>query len=1147
MLIIRHITDTISKKEIGEPIKTEWAGLSVAELAPVGALACLVNDKTVKRSDVEWEMIPQDGSVLVYLNTDSGIEAAIFAFVMTTFTASVFTATVVAVTATVLINAAISMAISYALNALLAPSSQSAPQFSSGGGRGKNSGTYGFDSIRTRAQNGATIPVVYGEHATGGDVICSWREAMGNSTSQTLFMLVSLSEGEVQSIGQYTSAQDSLSETALPDGMKINGIDAQTFKDVQLSLRLGTSGQTVMPGFERAIIEYGQDFKLVDPDSIIEWTTRDAVNDIMINIVYPRGCFQMSDTGEVKKTPTSMRIQILETDGVTIVRDRTVTFKLGIQSPIFRTIYSASGGSPLEPRQYIVRFWRTYNVSDSPTKVDDITCIGILEIQNAPLAYPGLAVLGLRIRATDQLSGGTPSVLTVMKGRKVRTSFGSETESWSQNPAWIVRDMLTNKQYGMGALIADADIDQDSFEEFADYCSTSIAQYTGSGTTEARHLYDGVFDTAQPGFDAALKVCATARAVLVKFGDTIKVKIENVKTALQMFTAGNVEQDSLAITYMSPKERYNSIEVSFLNAAKNYEQDQVVREVPDLDETTDSIRRNNIQLYGITRQSQAARAAEYLLRVELNTLRSITFKAGIDSVVTEPGDCFLFSNDMTAWNQSGRLDIPDASGMVRLDRKLEFEAGRTYRYIERNNADDAILTQDFALAGTYDTLPFAPLHGSTNVAGRVWIIGEKSVVNQKYLCTRITTDATGFKRMIEGIEYIDETYGDAADPIETAYYEPTPGAAPNPATSLAVVESIVRDWRSRLTVSWSAAAGAARYGVYSRPHGSGNEYQLEGETTGTSLAFDTQEASGTCIEIAVVTINSDGQRTDLASAPTVDYVLLRESEYGGDDLVTLPAVVPSVALSVVSGNTYNLTWGAVAGADGYEVRLGNWTEGIQLYRGTGTSVQVKLSRAPHRFCVRAYESYYFGQDNAKVESDATALAGYATLSSAGDVDIDSSSAVRSNCGPVDWMFETRALIQTDARTPMSFVSAITDLGSSAATHISVDCRVLAFITSSLSALDHWGTMGHESFFGTTHKDYAYWDCYAEYSVDGTTWSRTNMYDNMGVSDVTATARYFRIRFEANTLSVAYGSDDGTEYRRVARVLVEHLYLALYRA
>jgi hypothetical protein len=37
------------------------------------------------------------------------------------------------------------------------------------------------------------------------------------------------------------------------------------------------------------------------------WTTRDAVNEITINIAYPSGSFQVSDTGEVIATNSPPR------------------------------------------------------------------------------------------------------------------------------------------------------------------------------------------------------------------------------------------------------------------------------------------------------------------------------------------------------------------------------------------------------------------------------------------------------------------------------------------------------------------------------------------------------------------------------------------------------------------------------------------------------------------------------------------------------------------------------------------------------------------------------------------------------------------------------------------------------------------------
>jgi len=75
------------------------------------------------------------------------------------------------------------------------------------------------------------------------------------------------------------------------------------------------------------------------------------------------------------------------------------------------------------------------------------------EVNKAKFAYPFHALLGLRIKATDQLSGGVPNVFSIFRGREVydpRTS----TVGWSDNPALCCMDWLTTGEMTYSAIVA---------------------------------------------------------------------------------------------------------------------------------------------------------------------------------------------------------------------------------------------------------------------------------------------------------------------------------------------------------------------------------------------------------------------------------------------------------------------------------------------------------------------------------------------------------------------------------------------------------------------------------------------------------------------------------------------------------------------
>lgn len=1150
MIRIRHIFNTLSN-EPESPIRDiEFEGRTIAELAPEGAFVCLCNDQPkMIRGSKEWtETIPPDDSILVFVTADSDpitLTAATIAIVAAhvgAFTASAMVYGIAMGISTV----AAGIAMSGMINSLLAPSGAALPQFGTGGSK-RASPTYGFDEIQNRAENNSPRPVVYGEHLVGGNIINAWRETAGwEKVHQDLYMLIALSEGPIQAVGEYTTDQSALTGGNIPEGMTINGLDPATLKNISVSLRLGATTQTACPGFEKIVTEYIQEFKLVNSTTVLEWTSRAEVNSFMVNVIFPRGLYNFSSTGSLENKTARVRLRVYELDGSTLVANTgTIEIWARSTSPIYVTL-RVGDSTPLPTGKYILRVERIDTQATATDEVDDMQVTAINEVQNIAQTYPGLAVVALKIRATEQISGSTPRVLTMIKGRKVRTSFASETETYSNNPAWLVRDALTSKRYGLGSRINDEDIDEDSFEEFAEYCDEEIPQYTGSVVDVTRATFDGIFDSPVAGWENISKIAAVARGTLVKFGDTVKVKIENQKQAVQMFGMGNIKRGSLAVSWINPSDRYNGIECQFLNAASNFIQDQVTSEIPDLDEQVDSIRRNTIQIYGVTRLSQARWLSDYYLRVEQGTFKAISFEAAIDAVALEPGDVFIFNHEMPDWSTSGRVLEVDGDGNTVIDQEMTFEAGKVYTYIERNNATDEILSQDFVYTGATSTLPFAPLHGASGATGRIYSCGEKTIVRQLFMVARIQTNTRGMFHTIEAVQYVDEIYGDAAEPIEAEAYLPEPGDPPEDVTDLAVSEALADDdYVSELTVTWTAAADANRYAIYSRPHGGGGTWGKQGETTSTSFVFETIERLGVSLDIAVATITDDGQQHVTDEAPYVIHVIEREDEFGGDALVVFPDAVENAALTLDTGTIFDLEWDAVSGASGYEARHSGWTEGQLIGATTGTTRQVYASQVEHRINIRAKRGNVWSPDNRYVTTAETQYGSYATESYRGQIDFDDAAGIFTNCEPAHWRGE-RALIQSNSTVPMDYTSPTIDLGSTANTHVSLEVSVLAWLWKSIAASDLWNSMGHQSFVGLLYKVYTDWQIYIESSTNGTTWSSYSMKSRILTENTVRSGRYFRVKITASALNVEFDVQGREQLRREARALFKHIKLALYR-
>ncbi len=158
--------------------------------------------------------------------------------------------------------------------------------------------------------------------------------------------------------------------------------------------------------------------------------------------------------------------------------------------------------------KYDIKVSRYGKTSTSATISDMIKLKDVTEVFSDGLIYPNSALLGLEIKATEQLSGSTPNVLVYARGIKVDVpqidngnipfdncfwNDGSEyfenidgsglsdgigtdwddttfVNEYSENFAAHVKNIMTNERYGIGRYLKDSDINFDSYIETLKDC-----------------------------------------------------------------------------------------------------------------------------------------------------------------------------------------------------------------------------------------------------------------------------------------------------------------------------------------------------------------------------------------------------------------------------------------------------------------------------------------------------------------------------------------------------------------------------------------------------------------------------------------------------------------------------------------------------
>lgn len=663
--------------------------------------------------------------------------------------------------------------------------------------------------------------------------------------SDILHALIALSEGEIEAVTD----------------IRINDQAAGNYRDIETSFNVGTNTQTAIPEFgDSTVTEFTADAAIVDTS----WTTYTSsginLTAIELNIIFPGGLFSINNEGEIQSRSVTFNIEFKLTSAGSWTSYGAVTLSDAKRTAIRRTIRKEG----LVAGQYDIRIQRTSPEAFTTNVQDAVRRSSINEIVNDGYVYPNVALLGVRALATDQVSGGMPNITCLVQGKKVRvyTTTSSFTTVWSNNPAWIVLDMLINTRYGLAMDVANIDIQ--SLIDWADFCDTLVDD--GNGGTDKRATFDGVFDLdALNVWDAVLQVCHIGYAAPIKVGKNIRIKVEKAENPVQPFSMANVIRGSFKETFLPLKDRANVFEVRYLNAANDYQQDVLTLEDPLIYTNTEPYTKQSVTAYGITRASHGMRYCRFLYRGNRLLGRLIEFDVGIDAIACEPGDVIRFQHDIPQWGFSARARDGSLPTTLILDTPMTVGPSGTYEVLVRHANDVIEIKTVTSPPGTYTVLFVGTAWTLTPAKGDIVLFGPTGFSFKPYRVISIERTPELNAKMT-ALEYSGSLYDESdAVPIEIVNYSslPDPFSPPPQVTDLELIQ--LNDGRNTVMVSFTPPTDLryVRAAIYEFI---GGRYVKLGESRTGNFAIPNL-SPGYQITVAVVSVSRIGSESNILEAP----------------------------------------------------------------------------------------------------------------------------------------------------------------------------------------------------------------------------------------------------------------------------------------
>ena len=496
-------------------------------------------------------------------------------------------------------------------------------------------------------------------------------EARDNLKShQQLSIIDLLCEGQIE--GPANGLQSVfLNNTPIqaPDG-------SYNFKGVEIEWTAGTQTQEPLSGFPATENEIPVNLEVKAATPIVRTITDPNVDRVRVTV----GVQSLSSTdkkGNINRTSVSMEIQLGVGNAWKSVKNIKLINKKTRSQYLTSVILDDLPKPPFN-----IRVIRLTPDSTSSLLVNNTMWSSYTEIYDTKFSYPNTAVVGLKF--DSEQFNGVPRRNYLIKGVIVKVPDNYDPElreykgfwsgnfklAWTNNPAWIYYDILTNERYGMGNRIRQFVVDKFALYTIAQYCDQLVDD--GFGGKEPRFTCNCYITEQRQAYDVIHDLCSVFRALPIWNGTQYTAIMDRPHDPVAIYTNANVVEGIFNYTSAAQKSRHTAAHIRYVDPNNNWE--TTTEYVAD----DDLIKRfglnvAKIDAFGCTSRSQAHRVGRWLIQTEKLETQTVTFAIGREGIRHFPGDIIgIADNDFAGTTIGGRV-LNFVDGTVTLDRDINIK------------------------------------------------------------------------------------------------------------------------------------------------------------------------------------------------------------------------------------------------------------------------------------------------------------------------------------------------------------------------------------------------------------------------------------------------------------------------------------------
>jgi predicted phage tail protein len=608
---------------------------------------------------------------------------------------------------------------------------------------------------------------------------------------------------------------------------------------------------------------------------------------------------------------------------------------------------------------------------------DTLTWFNLVKIITDKTRYPNSVIFGHKFDA--QQFPSVPRRTYRIRGLKVRiphnatvradgsleydpnTHFNGTFKAareYTNDPAFVLYDLLTNTRYGLGAYILTpeeraeaeknggdnfegtsdvaANLDIYSFQQASAYCGTLVSD--GFGGTEPRFSCNVCIKTQSDAFKLVQEMCSVFRAMPFWEAGGISLAQDRAEDFTYIFNQSNVTQEGFSYSGSSMKGRPTCVSVKYFdNDARDFRTELVELNSQFVDSTDPNIdflekygyNKKEIVAFACTSRGQAYRLGKWFLYTAHRETEVCSFQTDMAAGITvRPGDYIKISDPVRGGRVvSGRVTSGSTTTAIKLDRSDTemFGASAPSNFEFHTILPDGSFSQTTSNIVGNTVTPNSAL-AMAPAAGAPFNIGYSDIVLTKW---RVLTVEEG-----EGVYSVTAS---AHEPRKFDIIEdPTArfgvrsftqlGAKPDAVTNLQLEEELYEEGDKvlqRIKVNWQQSLRANEYEV---------EYQLDVDNSvkvfvpGTGFDILDSRVGTYTVSVRAVGYDLDVERTGkrFSSATTATINAVGKS--------SPPSNIASLNITPIDQHTAELHWPEATDLD---VRIGGTIEIRHNPRTTG--------------------------------------------------------------------------------------------------------------------------------------------------------------------------------------------------------------------